>query len=122
MKGHWWHGRQKRRFNKDVTKLQFAIGLTTEENNLLKYLQFLSSPVAGIQQIRITIGQALFSGRVMLADPLFRTISTNTRLHGLCIRLSRYRDSDPMMVHAPKKYSPWHKFQNPRIWVDETKD
>jgi len=59
-KGYWWDGRKKRKINHDVTKLQYACDLTTEERNLVKDLQFLSGIFAGTQQVRLHIGHALF--------------------------------------------------------------
>jgi len=51
-----------------------------------------------------------FGARVELGDPLFITISPNSRLSGLCVRLSRYRNTDPLVVHGgatEDSVSPW---------------
>ena len=109
-KAYWWDGRKKRKINHDVTKLQYACDLTTEERNLVKDLHFISGIFAGTQQVRLHIGHALFGARVELGDPLFITISPNSRLSGLCVRLSRYCNKDPLVVHggaAEDSVSPW---------------
>ena len=44
-KGYYWDGRKRRKINHDITKLQYAIDLSTEERRLVKDLSFLSSTV-----------------------------------------------------------------------------
>ena len=109
-KGHWWDGRKKRKINHDVTKLQYAVGLSNPERDLVKDLAFLSSTLAGTQQIRLDIGHALFGARVELGDPLFFTISPSSRHSGMCVRLSRYRETDPAVQNASilgPSIAPW---------------
>jgi hypothetical protein len=124
-KGYWWDGAKNRKINHDVSKLQYAVGLSTTERNLVRDLQFLSSTVAGTQQIRLEMGHALFGARVMLGDPLFITISPNSRLSGLCVRLSRYRVTDPAILHSHRdsiSIAPWHSAERPGIWSDGAGD
>ena len=121
-KGYWWDGRKKRKINHDVTKLKYALGLSTAEKNLVKDLSFLGSTVAGTQQIRLDMGHALFGARVEFGDPLFLTISPSSRHSGMCIRLSRYRQCDPAMMHDQKSSMSvprWVGAKQPRIWQQE---
>ena len=49
-KGFWWDGRKKRKINNDVTKLPYALDLSTVEKNIAKDLSFLSTTISGTQQ------------------------------------------------------------------------
>jgi len=56
------------------------------------------------------IQKPVFGARVELGDPLFITISPNSRLSGMCVRLTRYRNTDPLVVHGgatEDSVSPW---------------
>ena len=101
--------------------LQYAVGLSPMEANLVKDLSFISSTCAGTQQIRLDIGHALFGARVEYGDPLFITISPSSRHSGLCIRFSRYRNCDPAIVHERRHGTgirPWHSAQKPSLWAN----
>ena len=117
-KGFWWDGRKRRKINHDVTKLPYAVDLTAMEKELVKDLTFLSGKFAGTQQIRLDIGHALFGARVEFGDPLFLTVSPSSRHSGMCIRLSRYRRSDPAITYEDKSrkgVAPWHAASRPRM-------
>ena len=88
-KGYWWDGRKRRKINSDVSKLQYAQDLSPMERDLVRDLTFLSSKVAGSQQIRLDIGHGLFGARVEYGDPIFLTISPSSRHSGLVARFSR---------------------------------
>ena len=67
------------------------------------------------------IGLSLFGARVEYGDPLFLTISPSAKHSGMCIRMSRYRESDPAIsaeTHARASMRPWHTAQHPKIWAD----
>ncbi len=122
-KGFWWDGRKKRKINHDVTKLQYAVNLSPAERDLVRDMTFLSSTVAGTQQIRLEIGHALFGARVEFGDPLFLTISPSSRHSGMCVRLSRYRSSDPAILcdKAPSTSVPaWAGASAPKIWKEQS--
>ena len=75
------------------------------------------------QQIRLTMGHALFGARVEFGDPLFLTISPSSRHSGMCIRLSRYRRTDPAMWcdKAQSTSVPgWAGAEQPRIWQQKS--
>ena len=52
-KGFWTDGKKRRKINHDLTKLSLAENLSATEKQLVKDLTFLSSKVAGTQQIRL---------------------------------------------------------------------
>ena len=68
-KGHFWDGRKKRKINHDLTKLPYAMDLSTEERRLVRVLTFLSSTCSGTPRIRIMIGHSLFGARVESGEP-----------------------------------------------------
>ena len=121
-KGYWTDGKKRRKINHDLTKLPYAENLSPLEKNLVKDLSFLSSKIAGTQQIRLQIGHALFGARVEYGDPIFLTISPSSRRSGMCVRLSRYREIDPALEKAaddPCNRSPWHRANRPTIWAND---
>ena len=85
----------KRMINHDVSKLQYATGLTRTQRDIVRDLCFLSSKQPGTQQIRLMIGHALFGARVEFGEPLFITVSPSSRHSGMVLRLSRYRSCVP---------------------------
>ena len=85
-------------------------------------LEFLQGKTPGTQQVRLMIGHALFGARVEYGEPLFFTISPSSRHSGLCIRLTRYRECDPVLQTwsaADPDLRPWHKRQQPRLWASK---
>ena len=91
------------------------------EKSLVKDLSFLGSTIAGTQQIRLYMGRALFCARVEFDDPLFLTISPRSRHSGMCVRLSRYRQSDPAKTHDASVHR-CAGAQQPKIWQQEAKN
>ena len=119
-KGYYLHGSRRLPIKYDVSKLRYADKLTPMERNLIRDLEFLSSKLPGTQQIRLMIGHSLFGARVEYGDPLFLTISPSAKHSGMCIRMSRYRESDPAIFaesHARATMRPWHTSQLPKIWA-----
>ena len=119
-KGYYLHGSRRLPINYDVSKLRYADKLSPMERNLIRDLEFLSSKLPGTQQIRLMIGHSLFGARVEYGDPLFLTISPSAKHSGMCIRMSRYRESDPAIFaesHARATMRPWHTSQQPKIWA-----
>ena len=99
------------------------MNLSPPERDLVKDLTFLWGTVAGTQQIRLEIGHALFGARVEFGDPLFLRISLSSRHSGMCVRLSRYRSSDPAMLcdKSPATSVPaWAGANAPRIWREHS--
>ena len=90
-------GGAKRSLGGDATKLRFADGLTKTERELLRSVQHISSKLPGTQEVRQLMGHALFGARVIYGDGLFITISPSDRHAGLTLRLSRYRQNDPVL-------------------------
>jgi len=84
----------------DVTKLLFAHGITQEQKQLLRNLQFVGSQISGVQGTRIAIGRCMFGGHAVYGLPLFLTISHNERYSSLVLRVSRYRKNDPLLLHS----------------------
>ena len=53
--------------------------------------------MAGVQEVRTKIGNALLGARVQYGEPLFVTVSPSSRHSGLLLRLSRVRPNDPTL-------------------------
>ena len=89
----------------DTTKLYYAVGTTDEERRLLRDHEFLTSMIPGSQAIRRRMGRLGFSAALVYGQGLFITISPSERHGGLAIKLSRYRESDPLLkgAHAKKE-------------------
>ena len=89
----------------DTTKLYFAVGTTDEERRLLRDHEFLTSMIPGSQAIRRRMGRLGFSAALVYGQGLFITISPSERHGGLAIRLSRYREGDPLLkgTHAKQE-------------------
>ena len=52
-KGYYWDGRKKRRINHDITKLPYAMDLSSEERRLVRDLTFLSSTCSGTPHVYV---------------------------------------------------------------------
>ena len=89
----------------DTTKLPFAVGLTPLEKGLALSQHFLASHLPGTQQLRQIMGHRQFGARVVYGDCLFFTISPNEHHSALVLRLSRFRQNDPIVKHG----SPFEK-------------
>ena len=65
---HMQKGTYKHQFGKqlplkgDVSKLLYAHGITQEQNQLLRNIQFVGSQISGVQGTRIHIGRCMFGG------------------------------------------------------------
>lgn len=82
----------------DVSKLAYIENLTDLERALLANMHFISSRLAGTRQMRRHIGHIVFSSRIFYGCPVFMTVTPSERHSGLCIRLMRYRRSDPALL------------------------
>ena len=118
-KGFYTDAKGKRRnINNDFTKLYHCANLTETEQNLIRDMTFLSKKFSGTQQIRLMIGHALFGARVEYGEPWFFTISPSVRHSGLCVRLSRFRLSDPLLGPSSQNaesMKPWHQKDMPNL-------
>ena len=99
------HGR-KRPLNGDITKLQWADNLTSEERILVGSFGKVSRRVAGSQALRPRIGHALFGNRVNHGEGTFHTLSPNRRHSALIHRLHRARKTD-ISLHAETSVAQW---------------
>lgn len=92
----------------DTTKLFFAAGTKDEERRLLRDHEFVTSSISGTQAIRRRLGRLGFGAALVYGTGIFITISPSERHGGLAIRLSRYRERDPLLSqkHAGKEH-PW---------------
>ena len=94
----------------DVSKLRFAVGVTSLQKRLLADFSFRTRAIGGTQEIRGKIGQICFWGSVVYGNGIFMTISPGERHNYLAIRLSRYRRRDPYITsNAPdeRDEAPW---------------
>ena len=87
-----------KRIDGDMTKLRFAVGMTTEQQRLLADFKFRTRNISGTQEIRTKIGHLCFWGSVVYGNGIFMTISPGERHNHLAVRLSRYRARDPYIV------------------------
>ena len=85
---------QKRPINGDITKLQYADGLSGEEKILVGCFGKVTKKVAGSQSLRPRIGHSMFGYRVNHGEGQFFTISPSTRHSSLIHRLQRNRRCD----------------------------
>ena len=69
--GECFDGRRTRKTYHDVSKLQYAVGLTRTQRDISRDLCFPSSKQPGPQQIRLVIAHALFGTRSEFGEPLF---------------------------------------------------
>jgi hypothetical protein len=99
------HGR-KRPLNGDITKLQWADNITSEERMLVGSFGRVLRKVAGSQVLRPRIGHALFGNRVNNGEGTFHTVSPNRRHSALIHRLHRARKTDSSL-HAESTVSEW---------------
>lgn len=81
----------------DTSKLYFAEGTTRKQRELLRNFHFVGGAQAGTQEVRRRMGKIGFSARIVYGTSLFCTISPSERHGGLALRLSRYREGDPML-------------------------
>ena len=87
----------KRPIAGDTTKLFFAAGTNDEERRLLRDLEFLTGAIPGTQAIRRKMGNLGFAASLVYGTGIFITISPSERHGDLSIRLSRYREKDPLL-------------------------
>ena len=87
----------KRQVGGDTTKLFFADGTTEEERRLLRDYEFLTGAIPGTQAIRRRMGNLGFAASLVYGTGIFITISPSERHGDLSIRLSRYREKDPLL-------------------------
>ena len=92
----------------DTSKLYWAVGTSEGERRLLRNVEFVSSAISGTQATRRRMGKIGFGASLVYGSGIFITISPSERHGGLAIRLSRYRESDPLLnpSHAAKE-RPW---------------
>ena len=92
----------------DTSKLYWAVGTSEGERRLLRNVEFVSSAISGTQATRRKMGKIGFGASLVYGSGIFITISPSERHGGLAIRLSRYRESDPLLnpSHAAKE-RPW---------------
>ena len=91
------HDGKERPISGDLAKLSCVSGSSTKARHLLAGMRSVSSQLAGVQEVRTKIGNALFGARVCYGEPLFVTISPSSRHSGLVMRLSRVRAKDPLL-------------------------
>ena len=84
----------------DTSKLLFAEGTTPRDKMLLQNMHFVSSSLSGTQEVRRQMGRLGFAARVVYGTGIFITISPSERHNGLAVRLSRYREGDPLVDPA----------------------
>ena len=87
------HGK-KRPLKGDITKLQWADNLTTEEKILVGCFGKVTKNLAGSQSLRPRIGHCLFGYRVNHGEGTFHTVSPNRRHSSMILRLHRARRND----------------------------
>ena len=80
----------------DTTKLFFASGTSDADRRLLRDHEYLTSTIPGTQAIRRRMAKSGFAASLVYGTGIFITISPSERHSGLCIRLSRYREKDPL--------------------------
>ena len=90
--------------------MYWAVGTSAEERRLLQNVEFVTSAIPGCQAIRRRMGRL---GSLVHGSGIFITISPSERHGGLAIRLSRYRESDPLL-------DPSHA-ANERPWIGKDK-
>ena len=98
----------RRQLAGDTSKLQWAVGTSVGERRLLQNIEFITKMIPGTQAIRRRMGRLGFSASVVYGSGIFITISPSERHGNLTIKLSRYRESDPLLdpQHAAKE-RPW---------------
>ena len=87
----------KRSVGGDTTKLFFADGTCDAERRLLRDHEYLTSQIPGTQAIRHRMAKSGFAASLVYGTGIFITISPSERHSGLSIRLSRYREKDPLL-------------------------
>ena len=89
----------------DTSKLHWAVGTSVGERRLLQNMEFITKMIPGTQAIRRRMGRLGFSASIIYGSSIFITISPTERHGHLAIRLSRYRETDPLLdpQHATKE-------------------
>ena len=86
----------------------YILGLTQLEKAILQNYTYMTTSLAGTRQVRRRIGWTVFSSRMVYGCPVFMTVTPSERHSGLCIRLMRYRDSDPgLEADHGTSFKPW---------------
>ena len=86
--------------NGDISKLPAAFGLSPLERKLARTACHLAQKLPGTQQLRRVMGHRQFGARVVYGDCIFVTISPNEQHSALTLRLTRYRQNDPSVLHG----------------------
>ena len=84
------------------------LGLASFEKAILHNYTYMTIALAGTRQIRRRIGWTTFSSRVVYGCPVFMTVTPSEMHSGLCIRVVRYRQSDPgLKTDHGNSFKPW---------------
>ena len=92
------YGPDRRPIAGDITKLPVACDLTRDEQSIARSVCAVTSTLSGCQEIRRQMGHIFQSVPIMHGHGLFLTISPNERHSGLTLRLSRFRQGDPLLA------------------------
>ena len=84
-------GGRRRAVGGDIAKLRHAEHLSGKAKVLLRSIQYVSSHLGGVQEVRTKIGNALFGARVVYGEPLFVTVSPSSRHSGSASFLFKFR-------------------------------
>ena len=92
----------------DTSKLHWAVGTSVGERRLLQNVEFITKMIPGTQAIRRRMFRIGFGASIIYGAGIFITISPTERHGHLAIKLSRYRETDPLLdpQHAAKE-RPW---------------
>ncbi|CAE7344756.1 TTC28 [Symbiodinium sp. CCMP2592] len=116
-KGKWHDGNRERRVNYDTTKLGLCRNLSFMERHLLRNMQLRAQKLPGTKEIRRQIGHCLQGTRIEHGSPMFITISPSAVHNGLVARLSRYRQTDPILE---PETAPWAGPEKPSMWNEDS--
>ena len=92
------YGPDRRPIAGDITKLPAAHDITREERAIARNVCAVTSALSGCQEIRRQMGHIFQSVGFMHGHGLFITISPNERHSCLTLRLSRFRQLDPLLA------------------------
>ena len=75
------------------------------ERRLLQNVEFITKTIPGTQAIRRRMFRVGFCASIIYGSSIFITISPTERHEHLAIKLSRYREADPLLdpQHAAKE-------------------
>ena len=107
---------KKRAIAGDLTKLKGSDSLSPMERLLLGSYAKVTKKISGTQQIRRTIGHAMFGFRIMYGEGTFLTITPNRRHSSLLLRLARARKNDRSLICCSDETSKWRStFADPDV-------